>query len=177
MLALIAALSSTLFAASPADAYVQAIQKAPVRIAVDLKDGFRDLKFGQTCSTTPGFTDQKPVNEMVSWGRPTDALKIGEGALNKIRYLCKDDKLQAVVLSAPTASLNQIALALGTTYGEPSYKEQSFVYWRGQKNVAWLFAKDGQDVLVGLGKYPWADFLVLIASAVGQQAKSAAGDL
>ncbi len=177
-------LTALVLASTPAradnaiDRYVEIIKSAPIRAQVDAKTGFRDLEFGQTCSTTPGFQTAKSLGDLQSYRRPSDKLSIGDGALSSIGYLCSEDKLRLAFVMAPESSVTSIALALVSTYGEPSIKEEGFAYWRGTARTAWMaWGRDDGQLIISMGDLPYADPAALFATLIRAKAQEAASDL
>lgn len=157
------------------EAYAKIIKEAPVRDSVDEKDGFRDVKFGQQCSTTPGFEHKKKLGDLTGYVRASDSLDVGPEKLQGIVYLCVDDSLKVVMFLANKDHdhATGLPLALKSTYGEPSIKESGLLYWRGSKRTAWVIERD-DGLLAAMGDYPWADpvgLAVTVYAGAAQQGK------
>lgn len=171
-------LSSSPASANALEEYAKVIKEAPVRDSVDDKDGFRDVKFGQKCSATPGFEHKKKLGDLSGYVRATDSLDVGTEKLKGIVYLCVDDSLKVVMFMADKDHdlATGLPLALKSTYGDPSIKESDLLYWRGSKRTAWVMERD-DGLLAAMGDYPWADPVGLAATLYAGAAQQGKDDL
>lgn len=169
--------------ASPAhagalDRYAETLRAAPIVTEVDAKTAFRDIPFGATCSTIPGFVVRQSAGSMTTYARPTDKLSVGTATLTSITYLCMDDRFRVAIMRAPTESLAPLALALVGAFGKPSIKEENMAYWRGTKRVAWLGRlSEDSEYMASIGDAPWADPVGLLVTILGANRKAGASDL
>lgn len=163
-------------AKSPLDAYATAIGKAPISTAVDQKNTFRDLSFGAACSTTPGFTTNKSIGNLVSYKRAGDKLSIGAATLKTLGYLCTNDRLAVVVMTADPSDSLLLTSALRSTYGAAGISETDFSYWRGMTRTVWTL-RSADTFMVGIGDLPYGDPVVMMTTLLQASNKAAAGDL
>lgn len=171
-------LGSLLFAGTKEDLveYVEAIAALPIDSQVDAKDTFRDLKFGQVCSTTPRFVAKGGEDELRGYVRTGEKMSVGKAQLDKVVYICAEDRLRVVLLESPLQESEDVILALVGTYGQPGLQEDKFVYWRGAERTVWAMAEDDK-LLVSIGDLPWGDPLGLKVKVKQAEIKAAASDL
>lgn len=173
-------LSTTMPAsAGSLDPYLEMLRAAPIVPEIDTRGTFRDLAFGTTCSTVPGFALVKESPGLKAYARATDKLSIGTGPVKSIRYLCADDVLRVAFLTVPESSIVAVATAMVGTYGKPSIQEvNKLSYWRGVKRAAWLGRfDDDDDYILSIGDFPWADPVGLMVMISASNAQAGQTDL
>ena len=121
---------------------------------LDKRNGFRDLTLGATCSEIQGFTSTGvPGQALVSYGRGSDVLQVGEAQLQSISYTCYQDQLSQVRIML-VGEVNQQAMldALVEAYGPPSSDESegAVQIWTSKKVLLEAFTAPQSDTLVVL---------------------------
>lgn len=171
-------LGSLLFAGTKEDLleYAEAIAALPVDPQVDAKDTFRDLTFGQVCSTTPGFQVHHAEGSLQFYERAGEKMSVGKAKLDTLMYVCASDRLRVVMLISPIQQSEDLILALVGTYGKPGLQEDKIAYWRGKERIVWATSNDEQ-LLVSIGELPWGDPVGLSVKMRQEEIKAAASDL
>jgi hypothetical protein len=135
---------------------------------VDSQAGFRDLAIGQTCSRVPGFEATRGIGGLEGYRRQGDELVFGQGALSSIVYGCADDRLRAVVLTAPASSSSPIALELLARYGKPNHQEEGVALWQGSERAARMSRdRPSGELMLVVGDRAWVDEFRVSRSLAG----------
>jgi hypothetical protein len=102
---------------------------------LDARNGFRDLKFGQSISQCPGMrlvkTDYRGISgqNVKTYVRASDVLRIGTAQLDSILYIFYKDKLMAVQITAKSDDDMRVIMgAFAELYGEGKVGS-----WEGEK--------------------------------------------
>jgi hypothetical protein len=117
-----------------------------------LKQGFRDVKLGDTITAIQGLkllkAEVKAEGELKTYNRPADKLAIGNFALSSISYVFFQGKLADIEITTPGPANSRGLLDVFTEqYGKPypvTYKDGSTQYWWNNQYVNMIYEEDPQ---------------------------------